>query len=103
MGRIVPHAARLAPDLGDPQLSELIDRLHRSTGMPPGVAARVVEEVVEHLSEPVEVLVRRRHRELQAHGERNEQIYARIADELTRRPVRAPALTARQIRRLVYG
>lgn len=87
----------------DPRLEALVERLHRSTGMPPGVAVRVVDEVIDALSEPLEVLVRRRHRELRSLGERNEAIYTRIAAEVRRRPVAAPELTERQIRRLVYG
>lgn len=91
------------PLLGDPLLDELVERLHRSTGMARGVAARVVDEVIAQLGEPLEAFVRRRHRELQALGERNERIYARIAGELARRPVRVAPLSERQIRRLVYG
>lgn len=90
-------------DLGDPRVAELVQRLHRSTGMPLGVAERVVDEVMDHLAEPLESLVRRRHRELQSLGERNDRIYTRIAGELAHRPIGAPVLTERQIRRLVYG
>jgi hypothetical protein len=91
------------PLLGDPVLDELVERLHRSTGMARGVAARVIDEVIAGLAEPLEDFVRRRHRELQARGERNERIYARIVAELARRPVRVAPLSERQIRRLVYG
>jgi len=47
--------------------------------------------------------VRRRHRELQATGLANLAIFDRIADELASRPVAAPPLSPRQIRRIVYG
>jgi hypothetical protein len=47
--------------------------------------------------------VRRRHRELQAAGRTNAEIFGRIAAELAGRPVAAPALSERQLRRIVYG
>lgn len=100
-GPVGPVPADPVP--ADPVLGELVERLHRSTGMARGIAARIVDEVIAGLGEPLEDFVRRRHRELQAHGERNDRIYARIAVELARRPVRVAPLTERQIRRLVYG
>jgi hypothetical protein len=51
----------------------------------------------------VEDYVRRRHAHLKTYGARNDEIFARIAEELAGRVVAAPALTERQLRRLVYG
>lgn len=82
---------------------DLVDHLVRTTHLPAGVARRVVGDVVAYFSEPVEAVVRRRHRELQASGRTNPEIFDRIAAELAARPVAAPALTARQLRRIVYG
>ena len=82
---------------------DLVDHLVRSTPLDAATAARVVDEVVTYFAEPVESFVRRRHRELQRDGLANAAIYERIATELGRRPVAAPPLTERQIRRLVYG
>lgn len=82
---------------------DLVAHLVRSTPLDPATAARVVEEVAGYFAEPVEAYVRRRHREMQGEGLANAEIYARIATELADRPVKAPALTERQIRRLVYG
>lgn len=82
---------------------DLVDHLVRTTHLPAGVARRVVGDVVAYFSEPVEAVVRRRHRELQASGRTNPDIFDRIAAELAARPVAAPALTARQLRRIVYG
>lgn len=45
----------------------------------------------------------RRHRELQAGGLVNDEIFDRIARELAHRAVAPPELTRRQLRRLVYG
>lgn len=82
---------------------DLIDHLTRSTPLDRATAARVVDEVVAYFAEPLEALVRRRHRELQRAGLANAEIYTRITAELAERPVAAPELTERQIRRLVYG
>ena len=83
--------------------SELVGHLSRTTSLSPHTAGRVVEEVVAYFSEPAEGFVRRRHRELQEAGVPNAEIFGRIATELAARPVAAPRLSERQIRRLVYG
>jgi hypothetical protein len=80
-----------------------VEHLVRTTPLPPPLARRVVEEVVSAFSEPVDELVRRRHRELKRSGLTNEAIFSRIASELTCRPVAAPTMTERQLRRAVYG
>ena len=77
--------------------------LVRTTPLSPEMSRRVVEEVVDQLREPVEVRLRRRHRELQAQGLANAEIFPRLVDELAARPVAAPPLTERQIRRAIYG
>ena len=41
--------------------------------------------------------------QLKTYGAKNDEIFARIAAELADRVVAAPALTERQLRRLVYG
>jgi hypothetical protein len=82
---------------------ELIDHLARSSALSPGEAARVVADVLGYFSEPAEEFVRRRHRELKAHGLTNEHAFARIAAELPMRRVAPPVLSPRQLRRIVYG
>jgi len=82
---------------------ELVARIVASTGLTPAEAARVVEDVVAFHAEPVEDYVRRRHAHLKTYGAKNPEIFARIAAELADRVVAAPALTERQLRRLIYG
>ncbi len=82
---------------------DLVARIAASTGLAPSEAARVVEDVVAYHAEPVEDLVRRRHAHLKTYGCKNPEIFARIADELAGRVVAAPALSERQLRRIVYG
>jgi hypothetical protein len=82
---------------------DLLDHLARTTVLGPNEAARVVADVLAYFSESTEEYVRRRHGELQARGLTNDRIFERIAAELPQRRVRAPELSARQLRRLVYG
>jgi len=86
-----------------PAVADLVEHLTRSTALPRGVAERLVADVCDWFAESVEQFVRRRHRELQALGHTNEQIFDQLAGELTERPFAAPALSARQLRRIVYG
>ncbi|UOX89213.1 hypothetical protein MUY14_00775 [Amycolatopsis sp. FBCC-B4732] len=83
--------------------TEIVDRVAASTGLPPGVAARVVDDVLAFYRTPTEAYVRRRHTELQAEGRKNPEIFPLIAAELRGRLVAAPALSERQLRRIVYS
>ncbi|MDN5748729.1 MAG: hypothetical protein L0H64_09505 [Pseudonocardia sp.] len=82
---------------------DLVAHLVRSTPLSGNEAARVVAEVLSYFAEPVDTFVRRRHSELQARGLRNDQIFATLPGELATRRVAPPALSARQLRRIVYG
>jgi len=84
-------------------LLELAGHLARTTRLAPAEARRVIEEVLAFLDETPEAFVRRRHLELQGEGLDNAAIFARLEAELGRRRFRAPVLSIRQIRRLVYG
>lgn len=88
---------------GQPDLEELLDLLERTTQLSRTVLGRLVAEVVAHHQETVEQFVKRRHRELQAAGEQNPAIWARVSRELVSRVVAPPHLTERQLRRIVYG
>ena len=81
----------------------MVEHLNRTTRMNATEARRLIDEVVTYFADTVERFVRRRHLELQAEQVKNEEIFARIAVELRVRRFAAPALTARQIRRLIYG
>jgi hypothetical protein len=82
---------------------DLVARVADSAGLSEAEAARVIGDVLAHYAEPVEDYVRRRHTTLQLRGIRNPEIYRTIADELARRLVAAPALSERQLRRIIYG
>lgn len=84
-------------------LEELIAYLARTSRLTPREALRVVDDVLSFLNETPEEFVRRRHLALQTEGVPNSAIFSRIADELRSRRFRAPALSQRQIRRLIYG
>ncbi len=85
------------------ELDDLLDQLERTTQLSRGVLSRVVGEVIDFQGETLDVFVRRRHRELQREGLGNEAIWPRINSELANRRFRAPELSDRQLRRLVYG
>jgi hypothetical protein len=88
-------------DLGE--LEELIAFLVRTSRLTAPEAARVVGEVLGFLAETPEAFIRRRHIALQSQGIANEAIFTQLAAELERLRFRAPPLTTRQIRRIIYG
>jgi hypothetical protein len=85
------------------ELEELIGYLGRTSRLSAAEARRLVGEVLSFLAETPEAFVRRRHLALQTQGLPNEAIFAQLAAELERLRFRAPPLTARQIRRIIYG
>ena len=87
----------------DPFLPDLAGYLAASTGLPQPTAARVIADVTAYFGETIEEFVRRRHGELQRRQHRNHEIWPVIAAELRQRRFPAPALSDRQLRRLIYG
>lgn len=83
--------------------ADLVRRVALSTGLRPAEAARVIDDVVAYYSETAEEYVRRRHDDLQTYGKKNPEIFVQISRELAERVVAAPALSERQLRRIVYG
>jgi hypothetical protein len=81
----------------------LVDHVVATTGLTPAEAARVIDDVVAFHAESVEEFVRRRHAQLKTHGAKNDEIFARIAEEVAGRVVAAPHLSERQLRRIIYG
>ena len=81
----------------------LVDHVVTTTGLTPSEAARVIDDVLAFHGESVEEFVRRRHAQLRTYGARNDEIFARIAEELAGRVVAAPQLSGRQLRRMVFG
>lgn len=79
------------------------ERLQRLLGLAPAQARRAVIETIDCLSRGVDEYITERHRELAARGVRNSAIYEAIAQELAALRFTAPALSARQIRRRIYG
>ena len=84
-------------------LDDLVEHLGRTTRLSRAEAARAVDEVLAYFSESVEQYVIRRHGELQSEDAKNAAIFDQIAAELGQRRFAAPALSQRQIRRLIYG
>lgn len=78
-------------------------RLQQVLGLSAGVAERAVAEVLDALRFEVDDYITSRHTQLQGQGSCNQDIYTRIADELPSMRFLAKQLTARQIRRRIYG
>ena len=84
-------------------LRQLVDQLERTTQLPRGLLARVVADVLGHYEEGVDAFVRRRHGELQVEGHSNPVIWDRLPGEIALRRFSSAELSARQLRRIVYG
>ncbi|HYP91181.1 MAG TPA: hypothetical protein VEQ59_23610 [Polyangiaceae bacterium] len=84
-------------------VSDVRQRLQSLLGLSQAQASRAVDEVLDSLRLEVDEYIARRHGELQAQGESNPEIFERIAEELQALRFKAPNLSARQIRRRIYG
>ena len=84
-------------------LDELVAYLSENSSLTVTESRRVVMEVAAFFSESAETFVKRRHLELKQSGHHNAAIYTLIQGELTGRCFAAPALSIRQIRRVIYG
>ena len=85
------------------ELSELAMYLVRTTRLSEAEARKVIDEVLAFMNETPEDFIRRRHLSLQAQGYSNADIFTQVARDLHERRFRAPELSERQIRRIIYG
>ena len=87
-----------------PDVQPLINHLCHNGGLSASHAQKIIDEVIAYFSETPESYVRRRHHEIkQETGLANAQIFARIEAEMAQLVFAPPALTLRQIRRIIYG
>ena len=86
-----------------PSIEAVQRRLQSVLGLSAAQAIRVVDEVLDSLSVDVDEFIAARHAELQLQGAHNGEIFERISSELRQWRFKAPALSARQIRRRIYG
>ena len=84
-------------------VSQVRQRLQSVLGLSRTQASRAVDEVLDSLGLEVDEYIARRHGELQTQGQSNGEIFERIAEELRALRFKAPELSARQIRRRIYG
>lgn len=78
-------------------------RLEALLGLSREQARRAVAETLDALTLEVSEYIDARHAELQREGVANAEIFERIANELPALRFKAPTLSARQIRRRIYG
>ncbi len=88
-------------DLRYPQ--ELVRHVARSTGLDEATASRVVADVMAYFGQTVEEYVTSRHEDLKTRNRKNDDIWPRITAELRDRRFRAPEVSERQLRRMIYG
>jgi hypothetical protein len=101
---LIPSAEGMITGMPRPEApAELVEYLVRSCPLTSPEAARVIADVLGYFSEAPSDYVRRRHRELKAHGLTNDQAFARIAGEIPQRRYTAQEFSLRQLRRIVYG
>jgi len=86
-----------------PAPGDLLAHLERLSRLDRHEVHKLVRETLDYFSESVEEFVARRHAELQAEELRNDAIFERIRAEIAERRFAVPALSERQVRRLVYG
>ncbi len=82
---------------------DLLDHLCRSAAIEPEKAQQLLREMLHFYNETSNEFMQRRHLELQQQGMNNEEIYTTIQTEVAQRRFAAPAITTRQIRRVIYG
>jgi two-component sensor histidine kinase len=85
------------------RVDDVQQRLQTVLGLSRTQAMRAVDEVLDSLGLEVDEYIARRHAELQSEGWNNAEIFERIAEELRLLRFKAPELSARQIRRRIYG
>jgi hypothetical protein len=86
-----------------PLLLEIERRLSEVLGLSPERASRALSEVLDALRFDLDEYIVTRHAQLRAEGVPNTQIYDRIAAEVAGLRFCAGELSARQIRRRIYG
>ncbi|HEY5955778.1 MAG TPA: hypothetical protein VIV60_04460 [Polyangiaceae bacterium] len=84
-------------------LLEAQRRLQSLLGLSPELAARAVAETLDALQLDVDEYIAARHAQLQEQGVANSRIYALIANEIPELRFVVKRLSARQIRRRIYG
>jgi hypothetical protein len=86
--------------IADPHL---IAHLQRHCALTENEVSRLIEEITAYYHETPHGYIRRRHIELQRSGMTNAEIYTQILEELPNHRFISEPMTARQIRRAIYG
>jgi hypothetical protein len=89
--------------MDDSYPQDLVRHVARSTGLDEATALRVVADITAYFGQTVEEYVVSRHEYLKSRNHKNDEIWPLLAGELRHRRFKAPGLTQRQLRRIVYG
>ena len=82
---------------------DLIHHISQTNQLSPTQAERILQEFLAFFNETLEQFVQRRHRELQQSGLKNQEIFEIIQSELAYKRFSQPGVSARQLRRQIYG
>lgn len=83
--------------------ARLRDYIRRTYALPDGQIEQLWQDIVAALSEEPADYIRRRHRELRDLGLQNAEILPKLVQEVPKHLFRGPALSERQIRRIIHG
>jgi hypothetical protein len=83
--------------------AKLRDQLLETYDLDPAVFDRLVADLWSLTRATPEEWIQRRHRQLQAQGRQNSEIFGIIERELGEGRFAAPPFSLRQIRRVIYG
>jgi len=87
----------------DPLDDAWVRHLAQTYSLDEALVRRLGEEFLALTEPTVREFVVRSHLRYQAQGLRNDEIFKRLREEVTRRRFRVETPTERQIRRLIYG
>ena len=82
---------------------ELQQHLLNSYNLDKNDIPRLLEDIIGFFDKTLEEYVQWRHRHLKAVGLKNKEIYERLQLEIEGRRFKAPSLSLRQVRRIIYG
>ena len=86
-----------------PNISNLSQHLLDTFDLDREELNRLLDDILNFFDSTIEEYIQIRHLDLKALGLKNEEIYRTLQQEIERTRFKAPTLSLRQIRRIIYG
>ena len=86
-----------------PNISNLSQHLLDTFDLDKEELHRLFDDILSYFDSTIEEYIQIRHLDLKALGLKNEEIYRKLQQEIERMRFKAPKLSLRQIRRIIYG